>query len=274
MRKFLLKMTLAAFVATAGGHGLLPSLHAYSDEPPVPKGQSAETKPNIAGSSSTTLPVGARTIRELLLSIPVQKDLSLTKSQIAELDRISREQANATGPLGLQLRDARLPDERAKIEDRLRQSVELVDSKLVGVLNEKQNDRLDQIAYQTIGVRALLLPSVAYRLNISPSQDEAIREILANMDDATAALKARFNSAAVEQEQLQDARTLDEIRKLRASPGYAAARKRLEQSQFAVKSQAEREIRRLLTKGQKERLRAMAARPVEVRNESRPVTAR
>lgn len=274
MRNFLLKVTLAATVVTAGGLGLTPSRPAYGDEPPVPKGRPAETRPSIAGSSTTTLPAGARTIRELLYSIPVQKDLSLTHSQLAELDRIFRDQSNAVGPLGVQLRDARLPGERSQIEDQLRQSEAIFDAKLVGFLNKKQNDRLDQIAYQTMGVRALVLPSVASRLNISLSQDETIREILANMDDTAAALKARFYNEALEQERLQDVRTLDDIRKLRSSPEHAAARKRLEQSQSAFKSQAEREIRRLLTRRQKEKLRAMAARPVEVRNESRPVSAR
>jgi Spy/CpxP family protein refolding chaperone len=162
----------------------------------------------------------------LLLRPAVQTDLALTQEQVSKLrhlrQRVTQVIKTQRG-LGANQNAAAAPgQQRARIQARVAVQVG-------NILTPRQRIRLNEIAIQLAGPRAVLMPGVAKQLGLSPQQRRQIRQLVlrvrrSGQSNVTAAPNAR-------------------VRTLRRSAAINGA------------------IARILTPAQKEKLRELGGRP-------------
>ena len=125
----------------------------------------------------------------LLLREPaVHDDLALAPKQREELRQLNE---RMDGPL-LALRNR--PAEKANQE--FTELVQQTHSALEGILDESQQERLGQIMLRAGGIRRVLTPKIAERLNLSATQRKAIETILAEIGEEIQALSDELQSGA------------------------------------------------------------------------------
>ena len=253
--KSLLLVMLSTLAATA-----VMAFSAGDDE--AAKKAAASPKKNLAGSSIDGISKKATSVSQVLLSRAVQKDIELTDKQFAAIDKLYRQQSSQTGPISIELRSSRDPEERARLESELSESHKLFEHNISVLLTKRQNERILQIYCRTIGANALLDPVIQDNLNVSPDQAWAIKDILESLKVEEASLLAEMRKQILSRENRISPDDYDKLAALYNSKPHKAVINSYKQTQTALHASANRQLWRLLTKRQKAKFEKMLGRPV------------
>ena len=148
--------------------------------------------------------------------------LKITAAQKKKLDDLSEQRRSEMRDLFSSLRDFRdLPeDEREKKMADLRKRGEEAGKKQLAVLTAKQQQRLSEILYQVLGVRALLQEDVAKELELTEAQQADIKKLLNPPRDENRGANGRDRFAQLREAQGEEREKLlqqlrEEMTKLR-----------------------------------------------------------
>ncbi|WP_152049374.1 hypothetical protein [Tautonia marina] len=138
-----------------------------------------EERVNISGSETENSPAkGDFEFYHILLSRPVQRELSLTDEQKEDLDRLFRTEGDRSRTVLLEYRSTYDPEKRVEVWNRLVAVNDEVAERILSELHPWQARRLKEIAIQCAGLRALLMPRVADALHLTADQRNALKQVL------------------------------------------------------------------------------------------------
>lgn len=163
--------------AVLGGSALLLALPVLAEEAAKPGGRGGQRG---EGAPRAGLFMGApdqMTKAFLLRSEQVQKELKITDEQQKKLAALQEEQTQKMRELTQGMSGLSPEERRARMEESRKKRTELAqayDKKIGEILNADQAKRLDQIALQQRGLRAMLDEEIAKKLGLTDEQKEKI----------------------------------------------------------------------------------------------------
>jgi len=130
-------------------------------------------------------------ITSLLRSKKVHRELKLSTAEIDEVERVV---SQIDLPLW-RLRD--LPPQ--KRNEAAAPLINQLNSKLAQILSDRQNERLNQLVWQAMGIDVFLEPQIALKLNLSPEQTNRIQALLKILHSKITSLQSNPDLASTSQ---------------------------------------------------------------------------
>jgi len=137
----------------------------------------------------------------LLASEAVQKELALTREQMASLEKL---QNDANGQHPFYSGFAGLTQEQ--IQKRLEQHAKQNGDQAAKILTPQQTDRLNEINLQKVGVTALLFDDTAAKVGLSAEQRAQLKSVAGDARRKLAALNAANNNRPVDRSKADEYR--------------------------------------------------------------------
>ncbi|WZP00913.1 hypothetical protein EP7_002572 [Isosphaeraceae bacterium EP7] len=201
-------------------------------------------------------------IPSLLSSEVVKREIGISQQQEMAIDTISNLYGRQFPELGMRLRNASDPEEKAIVEAQIAEFQAELDDAIYTKLSRPQARRLTQIVAQNAGLRALTNPQVASAVGLSPFQQEAIVFALQRFDAEEQVMRAQFQ----ERDSTDRAKIAhDDYESLAAfsrNKDRLDRIKTLNRSIQQARSKADREILKVMTKRQEKRFQQLLGRPV------------
>jgi len=152
--------------------------------------QITASQAQITSSPETIIPI-PHPVTSLLRSKKVHRELGLSAAEINEIEKVVSE---FDLPLW-RLRD--LPPR--KRNESAAPLLNQLNSKLARILSERQNERLNQLVWQAMGVNVFLEPQVGLRLNLSPVQTSRIQALIKTFYSNVTSLQNNLNISSESQ---------------------------------------------------------------------------
>jgi hypothetical protein len=209
-----------------------------------------------------------------LLSKPaVQQELQLTKEQKSKLQKVTavwnQQRRERLDTIRKSLSEGAADPEA--IRTQILAMREEGETPVAKILARSQRIRLEQIALQQEGLSALTRPEIAQRLNMSPEQQELIREIIVQMrqgmlqqaqGDLSRMLGEPSVNGRVDREATQ-AEALSPELKSQMSVMQKKAGDRIRQQAARGRQRASQEIGKILSRKQREAYNRMLGKPFD-----------